>query len=102
MRRLGAGRRESDVGEMDDVECGYPAKGMLAASGGGAGCDFQRRSQAETVRTPAWGRIGQAWGIIVDRSNAEGGVKKRVAGRAISPGRCRTDFARASPGGDAG
>ena len=70
---------------MDDAECGCHARGILTACGGGDGSDFQRRLQAESVKGPAWGLIGLAWGVIVDRSKAEGAVRKGVAGRAVSP-----------------
>ncbi len=72
---------------MDDAERGRQAKGRLTARGSGAGSDFQRRPEAESVKGPAWGLIGQAWGVIVDRSNAEGAVRKGGARRAIEPGR---------------
>ena len=65
--------------------CGCHARGMLTRCGSGAGSDFQRRLQAETIKGPAWGLIGQAWGVIVGRSNAEGAVRKGVAERAVSP-----------------
>ena len=69
-----------------NAECGDHAKGMLTARGSGIGSDFQRRSPAGTVRGPAWTLIGQAYGVTVDRSNAEGGVMRGVAGRVIEPG----------------
>ncbi len=74
---------------MDDAECGdhaKGAKGMLTARRSDAGSDFQPRLQAEAVRSPAWALLDRA-GIIVDRSNADGVVKKGVAGRAFVPGR---------------
>ena len=49
---------------------------------------FQRRSPAGDHRVPAWALLGQAWGIMVDRPNAEGGVRKEAAACAIGPGRC--------------
>ena len=73
---------------MDDAERGCHARGILTACGSGAGSDFQCRPKAESVKGPAWGLIAQAWGVIVDRSNAEGAVRTGVAGRAIVPGRC--------------
>ena len=73
---------------MDDVGHGDHAKGMLTARGNGIGSDFQRRSPAGTVRGPAWALIGQAYGVMVDRSNPEDGVRKGAAGRAIEPRRC--------------
>ena len=73
---------------MDDAECGCHARGILTACGSGAGSDFQCRPKAESVKGPAWGLIGQAWGVIVDRSNAEGAVRRGAAGRAIVRGRC--------------
>ena len=39
---------------------------------------------------------------MVDRSNAEDGVRKGGAGLAVSTGQSLTGFARASPEGDAG
>ena len=72
---------------MDDAECVRHARGMFAARGSGAGRDFQRKSPAETVRGPAWVLIAQALGVMVYRSNAEDGVRKGSAGRAILPGR---------------
>ena len=87
---------------MDDPECGCRAKAMLTAGGSGVGSDFQRRPQAETVQSPAWALIDQAWDVMVGRSNAEGVVREGAVQRAASPGRSRTGFARASPGGDAG
>ena len=33
-------------------------------------------------------RLGQVLSGLVDRSNAEGGIRKGMAGRAIGPGRC--------------
>ena len=94
--------RGPDADEMDDRELGCHARGMLKCCGSGVGSDFQCRPQAVTVRGPAWVLIDQAWGVMVGRSNAEGGVRKGAAQRAASPGRSRTDFARASRGGDAG
>ena len=60
---------------------------MFAARGNGVGSDFQGKSPAETVRGPAWVLIAQALGVMVDRSKAEGGVRKGSAVRAILPGR---------------
>ena len=80
------GWRGPDADEMDDAECGCRARGMLTACDSGAGSDFQRRSPAETIRGPAWALTGQAWGVIVGRSNAVGGVRKGAAGRAVWTG----------------
>ena len=73
---------------MDDAECVRHASGMFAARGSGTGSDFQRRPQAETIKGPAWMLIGQALGGLVERSDAEDGVRKGVAVRAIGLGRC--------------
>ncbi len=73
---------------IDDVRGGGHARGVLTACGGGTGSDFQRRPLAETVRSPAWALVGQAWGVMVDRSNAAVGVRKEAAVCAIGPGRC--------------
>ena len=80
--------RGPDADEMDDPECGCHARGMLTVRGSGTGSDFQRRSQAETIKGPAWMLIGQALGGLVERSDAEDGVRKGAAGRAIGLGRC--------------
>ena len=77
-----------DADETDDVAGGCHARGMFAARGNGVGSDFRRKSLAETVRDPGWALMAQVWGVMVDKSNAEGVVKKGVAGRAIVPGRC--------------
>ena len=97
MRRGGAGQTRdevsgnelarSDPDEMGDAECVRHARGMFAARGNGAGRDFQRRPQAETIKGPAWVLIGQALGGLVARSDAEDGVRKGVVRRAVSPGR---------------
>ena len=72
---------------MDAAECGCHVRGMLLSRGSSVGSEFQRRSQAETVRGSAWALIGQALGGLVERSKAEGGVRRGVAGRAIGLGR---------------
>ena len=70
---------------IGDAECGCHARGMLTARGNGVGSDHQRRSPAEAVRG-APGRCSARRGAsMVDRSKAEGGVRKVVAGRAASP-----------------
>lgn len=66
---------------MGDVGRGNHAKGMLTTRGSGVGSDFQPRSMAETVRGPAWAQIGQAWGVMMDRSKTGGSVRKGLAGR---------------------
>ena len=76
--------------------------GMLTARSSGVGSDHQRKSLAEAVRRPARALIGQACGGMVDRSNAEDGVRKGGAGLAVSPGQSLTGFARANPEGEAG
>ena len=86
MRGSGNGLARSDPDEMDDAECVLPARERFAACGSGVGGDFQRKRPAETVRSPARRRIGQARGVMVDGSNAEGGVRKGVGERAIGPG----------------
>ncbi len=100
MEDQGSGWRGPDADEMDDAGRRCRARGMLTARGSGAGSDFQTRLRRKAVRNSAWPSSAQA-GIIVDRSNAEGVVKQGVAACAIVPVRCRTGFARASPGGDA-
>ena len=78
---------------MEDAWRGCHAKGVLTVGGNGVGSDFQRKSPAETVRGPAWVLIAQALGVMVDRSNAEGGVGTGPAVRTIllgpALGRCR-------------
>ena len=71
---------------MDDVGRGCHAKRMLTARGSRAGSDFQRRSPAEAVRSPAWRGWARQLGNLVDRSDAEGVVKKGAAVRAIGRG----------------
>ena len=88
MRDQGSGWRGPDVGVMGDAECANRAKGMLTARGSGGGSDYQPRLQAEAVRSPAWHGWARRLGNLADGSNAEGAVKKGVAGRAIVPGRC--------------
>ena len=87
---------------MDHAERGCHSRGILTACGSGAGSDFRCRPKAESVKGPVWAPLGQALSGLVDRSNVEGAVRTRAAGRAIVPGRCWTGFARASPGADAG
>ena len=81
MRDQGSCWRRPDGDEMDDAGRGCHAEGMLTARGSGAGGDFERRLQAEAVRSPAWAQIGQAWGVMVDGSNAEVGFRKVEAER---------------------
>lgn len=64
------------------------AGGMFTARSSSAGGDFQRRPPAATVRGPAWRSCARQLGNLVDRSKAEGGVRKGVAERAIWTGRC--------------
>ena len=72
MRDQGSGWRGSDADEMDDVGRGSHAKRMLTARGSRAGSDFQRRSQAEAVRSPAWRGWARPLGNLVERSDAAG------------------------------
>ena len=73
---------------MADAGRGCHAKGVLPVRGGGTGSVFQRRSQAEMVGRRASALLDQAWGVMVDGSSAEGGVRKGAAARAIGPGCC--------------
>ena len=88
MRCQETGRRGPDAAEMDDAECDCHARGILTACGSATGSDLQCLPKAESVKGPAWGLIGYAWGVILDRSNAEGAVRTGVPGHAIVPGRC--------------
>ena len=88
MRGQGTGWRGPDAAEMDDAEGGCHARGILTACGSGAGSDFQCRPEAESLKGPAWGLIGQALSGLVEGSDAEGVVRKGAAGRAIEPERC--------------
>ena len=47
---------------MDDAECSGHARGILTACGRELGAIFDTRSQAETVRGPAWALMGQTVG----------------------------------------
>ena len=58
---------------------------MLAAYGGGAGRDFQRRP-AQTVRSPAWALMGQARGVMVDGPKAEAASGREWQGAQSGPG----------------
>ncbi len=88
MRDQGSGWRGPDADEMDDVGRGCRSKEMLTTRSSGAGSDFQRRSPAEAIRSRAWRGWARQLGNLVDRSDAEGVVKKGVAVRAVWPGRC--------------
>ena len=72
---------------IDDAECVRHAIGMFVAHSSDVGFDFQRRPQAETVRDTAWALIGQACGVMVDRSNFVDGIMRGVSGRATVLGR---------------
>jgi len=53
MKGQGMCWRGPDADEMDDAGGVPHARGMLTAVGRGVGSDFQRRSQAETLRGAA-------------------------------------------------
>ena len=61
------------------------AKGCWRPVIAGLGANFGTRSQAEAVRSPAWHGWARQLGSMVERSMAEGAVKKGVAVHAVSP-----------------
>ena len=65
MRDQGSGWRGSDADEMDDVGRGCRSKEMLTTRSSGAGSDFQRRSPAGAVRSPAWRGWARPLGNLV-------------------------------------
>ena len=65
MRDHGWGWRGSDADEMDDVGRGCRSKEMLTTRSSGAGSDFQRRSPAGAVRSPAWRGWARPLGNLV-------------------------------------
>ena len=88
VRDRGSGWRGPDEDEMDDVERGGHARGMLTARNRGAGSEFRHQVAGGGRPEPSLAGCARQLGNLVDRSNAEGAVKKGVAGHAALPELC--------------